>query len=75
MSEDERFDGLFMNVAQQAQGIDNLMDTFFGFLRRKTDFFRADRDKMLEFVFFWCLIPVRRLSYLFADLYAEVGFE
>ena len=34
-----------------------------------------DRDKMLEFVFFWCLIPVRRLSYLFADLYAEVGFE
>lgn len=37
--DDDRFDGLYMNVAQQARGIDPLLDTVFGFLRRKTDFF------------------------------------
>lgn len=37
--DDERFDGLYMNVAQTAKGIDPLLDTVFGFLRRKTDFF------------------------------------
>jgi hypothetical protein len=36
---DERFDGLFLNVAQQAQGIEPLLDNLFSFLRRKTDFF------------------------------------
>jgi len=38
MEDDERFDGLYMNVAQTAQGIEPLLDTVFGFLRRKTDF-------------------------------------
>lgn len=38
---DERFDGLYMNVAQQARGIDPLLDTMFSFLRRKTDFFKG----------------------------------
>lgn len=37
--EEERYDGVFMGVVQNAQGIDNFMDAMFGFLRRKTDFF------------------------------------
>lgn len=36
---DERFDGLYMNVASTAKGIEPLLDTVFSFLRRKTDFF------------------------------------
>eukprot|EP00606_Chrysophyceae_sp_TOSAG23-5_P001201 GSChrysophyteH2.ASY1.ANO1.397.1 assembled CDS len=39
MSGDERFDSLFMTVAQQANGIEPLLDQLFGFLRRKTDFY------------------------------------
>ena len=37
--DDERFDGMYMNMAQQMGGIDPLLDSFFGFMRRKTDFF------------------------------------
>lgn len=37
--DDERFDGLYLNVAQTTKGIEPLLDTVFGFLRRKTDFF------------------------------------
>eukprot|EP00992_Anisonema_acinus_P009043 TRINITY_DN5229_c0_g1_i1.p1 TRINITY_DN5229_c0_g1~~TRINITY_DN5229_c0_g1_i1.p1 ORF type:complete len:318 (-),score=76.80 TRINITY_DN5229_c0_g1_i1:140-1093(-) len=37
---DERFDSLLLGLAQQQQGgIDGLLDVFFGFLQRKTDFF------------------------------------
>jgi hypothetical protein len=39
MSERERFDGLLLNVAQQAGSIENILDTFFDFMLRKTDFF------------------------------------
>ncbi|CAM9470602.1 unnamed protein product, partial [Heterosigma akashiwo] len=39
MSEEERFDGIFLTVAQQARGIEPLLDNMFSFLRRKTDFF------------------------------------
>ena len=42
--DDDRFDGLYMNVAQTARGIEPLLDTFFSFLRRKTDFFEAPKD-------------------------------
>jgi len=35
----DQFDGLFMTVVQQSQGIDGLLNNFFGFMRRKTDFF------------------------------------
>ena len=37
--DDDRFDGLYLNVAQTTRGIDPLLDTVFSFLRRKTDFF------------------------------------
>lgn len=36
--DDERFDGMYISMAQQLGGIDPLLDSFFGFLRRKTDF-------------------------------------
>jgi hypothetical protein len=36
---DDRFDGLYLNVANTTRGIDPLMHTFFSFLRRKSDFF------------------------------------
>jgi hypothetical protein len=39
MENEDRFDGLYLTVAQQARGIEPLLDTLFGFLRRKTDFF------------------------------------
>lgn len=38
---DDRFDGLYMNVANTARGIEPLLDTLFSFLRRKTDFFNG----------------------------------
>lgn len=41
---DDKFDGLYMTVAQQAGGIDPLFDSFFGFLRRKTDYFSGAGD-------------------------------
>ena len=48
---EERFDGMFMSVAQQAQGIEPLMDHLFSFLRRKTDFFTgASREQVEELV-------------------------
>lgn len=37
--EDDRFDGLYLNVADTTRGIEPLLDTVFSFLRRKTDFF------------------------------------
>lgn len=48
MSSDDRFDGLFLQVAQQAQGIEPLLDNFFGFLRRKTDFFAGASQTTVE---------------------------
>jgi hypothetical protein len=38
---DDRFDGLLLNLAQQARGIEPMLDVVFGFLRRKTDFFKG----------------------------------
>lgn len=43
MAED-RFDGLFMTVVQQGQGIDSFLDSFFGFLRRRTDFYKDEQE-------------------------------
>jgi hypothetical protein len=38
-ADDDRFDGLYLNVAQTTRGIEPLLDTVFSFLRRRTDFF------------------------------------
>lgn len=40
---DERFDGIFMQIVQQSQGIDNFFDNLFGFMGRKTDFFTQEQ--------------------------------
>lgn len=51
---DDRFDSLFLGLAQNISrahgpGIDNLMDSFLGFLRRKTDFFTgAQSSEVVE---------------------------
>ena len=36
---EEQFDGLFLNILQQAKGIDNFFECLFSCLRRKSDFF------------------------------------
>lgn len=41
----EAFDALLLNIAREHEGIDALLDSFFGFLRRKTDFFAAAPSK------------------------------
>lgn len=41
----DRFDGFFATMASNANGIDNLMDAFFGFLSRKTDFYNQSADR------------------------------
>jgi len=38
-TDDDRFDGLYLQVAQTTRGIEPLLDTVFSFLRRRTDFF------------------------------------
>lgn len=50
MAED-RFDGLFLTLAQQSQGIEPLLENLFSFLRRKSDFFSgASPEKVEEIV-------------------------
>ncbi|KAL7544333.1 hypothetical protein ACHAWF_007719 [Thalassiosira exigua] len=38
-AQDDRFDGLFVRIANETQGIEPLLDSLFSFLRRKSDFF------------------------------------
>ena len=46
--DDERYDSMCMNMAQSVGGIDPLLDAFFGFLRRKTDFFSGASEATAE---------------------------
>eukprot|EP01032_Pedospumella_encystans_P008701 gene8701-10295_t len=45
---DERFDGMFLSITQQSQGIEPLLDNLFSFLRRKTDFFVGASPEVIE---------------------------
>lgn len=64
----ERFDGMFLNITQQAQGIEPLLENLFSFLRRKTDFFTgASEDQIEELV----LKVVRKHSAITAKEEAE----
>ena len=48
-SQEGMFDGLFMQVVQQSQGIEGFFDNVFSFLRRKTDFFSNQ-----SYFYFYC---------------------
>jgi flagellar biosynthesis GTPase FlhF len=45
----EYLDGLYMTAMQKSEGINNLFDSFFGFLLRKSDFY-ADAKRSKDFV-------------------------
>jgi hypothetical protein len=49
MVEEDKFDGLLMSVAQQCRGgIDEMLDTFLSFLRRRTDFYTGAPPEQVE---------------------------
>jgi hypothetical protein len=42
MSDDRPLDGIFLAAAQRSGGIQSLLDEFFSFLHRRTDFYVVD---------------------------------
>jgi len=47
-STEEKFDGMLLHIAQQHDGIEPLFDTFFGFLRRKTDYYTGAQKEAAQ---------------------------
>merc|ERR1712129_107342 len=45
MGDAERFDGILLNIVQQQGSVDDILDMFFGFLNRKTDFYTGSADE------------------------------
>merc|ERR1711988_10335 len=45
---ESEFDGMLMNIAERRRGIDPLLDSVFGFLRRRTDFFKGASVEQAE---------------------------
>ncbi len=39
MSKEEQVDSILFHMARSHDGIEDMLDSFFGFLRRKTDFY------------------------------------
>lgn len=64
-ADDDRFDSMYLSLAQQNQGIDNLFESFFGFLRRKTDYYTGASEATLEEK----VLQVRDLGLLLLDMY------
>ena len=42
VAEETKYDSVYLGIVQSQKGIDNIIGTFFGFLRRKTDFFSQE---------------------------------
>lgn len=45
---EEKFDSLFLTLAQQSQGIEPLLENLFSFLRRKSDFYAGASTEKIE---------------------------
>ena len=68
---DDRFDGLFLQIAHQTQGIEPLLDTLFSFLRRKSDFFSPPGGENVEKGSEAAIAKVNEVVKKHADIYLQ----